>query len=91
MREKTITVTTTATEILDYVRDRVEWVVQNQGTADVFLGRTKYVSASGDDLGRLLEAGEIESVNVKDLPRLVKERQYAVASSGSAVLWIWEG
>lgn len=88
--EKAVTVSTSAVEVIDFDKDRTERIIQNQGTISVYLKTTKDVAASGDNLGRLLEGGEIEMLEKSQMPILIKQRQYAITASGSTTLWVWE-
>lgn len=88
--EKIITVTTTATKLLDLLPTRKEYIVQNQGSVTIYLGISSNVAVSGTRKGRELSAGVIESANDKEDSQIVKEELYGIVSAGSADVWVWE-
>lgn len=88
--EKIVSVTTSATPILDNNEKRTEFIIQNQGSVTVYLSRSKEVATTGTRKGRTLEADEIEVVSSKETPILVKQTLYGIVAAGSCDLWVWE-
>jgi len=91
--EKIVTITTSPTLIFNENPHRKEWIFQSyqSNTVTVYISKNKDVNTSGTQKGRELRAGELESVNAKDDPILVKQPQYGIVASGSADIWVWEG
>jgi len=90
LSERVLDVSTSPVKILDINPKRIEWIIQNQGATDVYIGKSKEVSTSGTRTGRKLEAGAIDKVSRESFPVLIQHEQWAVVVTGSTTLWLWE-
>jgi hypothetical protein len=90
MPSRIVTVTTTATRLLDIHPTRKQYIIQNQGSADIYIDTTKEVATSGTRKGRTLAAGAMESANSIEDFILIKEEQYAIVAAGTADVWVYE-
>jgi len=89
-KEVIITVTTTATKLLDVMPLRKEYSIQNQGSVMIYLGISDQVATSGTRKGRQLAPNGIEDANKDDNPELISLPLYAIAESGTCTVWVWE-
>ena len=80
---------TTAIKILARADDRVGYIIQNQGTAPIYVGTDRLVATTGDKLGRKIDPGTIETANEKEDPVLIKMDQYAISTAPQTV-WVEE-
>jgi len=92
MPGKVVTVGVTPTKLLDQRIERKQWIIQVPGdaTTKIYVSEDKEVSVSGTRKGREIDIGQTETANRELDPELIKKAQYAVVSTGTVDVWVWE-